>query len=148
MTEVDMATGLGYMLGVQPYTVQDLRGSPYEKLAEETVREHNGWTVQKRHHEKGYVYWGSPGDYNPFHRPIVKTPFEKWAEARDKFIAGTEKDINKVLMHVLVGDGDLYDAWVDKEIELEREEDDGLHKHRFSWRRWPAWRWVVAWLHR
>jgi hypothetical protein len=29
-----------------------------------------------------------------------------------------------------------------------KEVDSGVHKHRVNWRRWPAWRWLVSWLHR
>jgi len=74
------------------------------------------------------------------------TKFERWKDAREKFINGDITDIEEVLKHVESGE-DGYSKLVDMEIAEERESRVTVHKHRFDWRRWPLWRWLVAGLH-
>jgi hypothetical protein len=84
-------------------------------------------------------------DYNTH----PKSPFELWKEAREKFVKGEIDDVELVLKYVRE-DEPGYSKIVDMEIAEERkskEVDSGVHKHRFNWRRWPTWRWLVPWLH-
>lgn len=84
-------------------------------------------------------------DYNTH----PKSAFELWKEAREKFIKGEIDDVELVIKYVRE-DEPGYSKIVDMEIAEERkskEVDSGVHKHRFNWRRWPTWRWLVPWLH-
>jgi hypothetical protein len=85
-------------------------------------------------------------DYNTH----PKSSFELWKEAREQYIKGEIDDIELVLRYVREEEPG-YSKIVDMEIAEERkskEVDSGVHKHRFNWRRWPTWRWLVPWLHR
>lgn len=169
----DVNYALGDMLGANTYAVNDMRDmtnrthnqnlyekaplevspnrtllAPYDipKVVEKDIRDMTMKEFSDYRRSMGVSTNSGSGEMFSLDPVKVLSKFEKWQDAREKFING-QGSIEDVLKYV-ESDEDGYSRLVDEEIAEERKRDVAVPKHGINWRRWPLWRWIASRFHR